>query len=425
MDHFLPPPHRCLGWLAFAAVACSTAETTPLDDDSASGGKGDIIGDDDREPVDETGDPRVEGWADAIALVSRRIQPGGHVPDVRSLGATHDLCPGEAFEDEPVLGHCTAFLIADDLVATAAHCMPAGTCERTSFVFGFHAGGANEAPPPLQADHVYACREVIESPTEDAALVRLDRRVVGRAPLDLSSGAAQIGDAVAMLGHPSGIPGKVSLSGRVVERHGARFSTTLDSFPGHSGAPVLDLDSGEVVAVHVVGGTPTFVHDGSCASISDCAEQDVLSGLCRGSGELDVGALPLDAAPHVDGPTSTAQPPLESCRRRWPPASDPGGAVHTCECSRDCANRNACCPDFDDDVVDVCNPGPAQCGGQEDCRRAECTCLDAATGRVTETFYADRPCRANTRCEPVQSRCAALCSERNFEVASAQTCELL
>ena len=49
-----------------------------------------------------------------------------------------NLCEGERFGDEPSIATCTGFLIGEDLLATAGHCMTGpATCASSAWVFDY------------------------------------------------------------------------------------------------------------------------------------------------------------------------------------------------------------------------------------------------------------------------------------------------
>ncbi len=244
------------------------------------------------------------------------------------------LCEGERFADQPVGPFCSGFLVAPDLVLTAGHCVASeAACEMIRFVFGFSVKKEGEYPRGAPGDQVYACRSVVArgyvegpvtgggfgggtySPTRrkiepypdptppqpaslpDWALIRLDRSVPDHAPLRINrTGYIEPGAPILIIGHPAGLPTKIA--GNAVARDVQdlnRFTTTLDSFHGNSGSPVLNARTLEVEGILVDGESDYDYPYGEdrCARVKTCA----LNG-CSGEGATKIAAV----APYIPDP---------------------------------------------------------------------------------------------------------------------------
>ncbi len=85
-------------------------------------------------------------------------------------------------------------MVAQDLIATASHCVPnKENCAGYLWVFDYRVERNRKLKDIVPATDVYACKEVLVSVLEkqsgaDYALVRLDRAVVGRNPLAIHNG---------------------------------------------------------------------------------------------------------------------------------------------------------------------------------------------------------------------------------------------
>lgn len=236
----------------------------------AGEGSKSIIGDDDRIEYCEAA-PAVKEMADAVAALVLKKAPQGVQGD-----PPIPLCPGERFYGQPALAFCTGFLVGEDLVATAGHCIKKDGCANTRFVFGFAVKEPGEIPAGLGPESdAYDCKEVIvsrftpKSRDDDMALVRLDRPVRGRKPLPLNTSGvlAAEGAPVITIGHFLGVPLKISLNGYVrksvslpAEYSQTWFATSLDTFPGNSGGPVINPATGLVEGINVRSGGRTFPH---------------------------------------------------------------------------------------------------------------------------------------------------------------------
>jgi hypothetical protein len=217
-----------------------------------------IYGVDDRvEPFDlPAGSVLRQRAASTAAIVSEKLVEslGGGV--VRLKGdSVESLCPGERFSSQPSVAACSGVLVADDLVATAGHCIEDASCAKARIVFGFAMDGSDRDPREVDADDVYRCTAVVaraaQSGADDFALIRLDRKAAGRAPVPMrTSGEIAVGTRVAMLGHPLGMPLKAATGARVRRIAGPdSFVANLDAFAGNSGSPVFDAATGTLEGV--------------------------------------------------------------------------------------------------------------------------------------------------------------------------------
>lgn len=178
------------------------------------------------------------------------------------------VCANEPYRDQPAGAGCSGSLIGEDLLLTAGHCVARQAhCDKIKVVFGFNIsviGG--EAPQTLAASDVYSCKEIIKSVVEasgdsgttdrDFAVIRLDRKVAGRAPLRLNrAGGLAKGDAVFAIGHPMGLPAKIAGDAAVVKQEASAlfFEATLDTYSRNSGSPVFNSRTNLIEGVLVRG----------------------------------------------------------------------------------------------------------------------------------------------------------------------------
>lgn len=212
----------------------------------------------------------------------------------RPTGRDRNWCPAERFIDQPTTAVCSGFLIAPDLVATSAHCIKppedAGAdglaCADARFVFGYRVDRSGEVDLGLDGSQVYRCRRVVGGDSfprrEDWRVVQLDR-AVQRRPLPVVDGDVVTGAmAVAVVGHPSGLPAKVGTGGQVrkTTRDGY-FVTDLDTYEGNSGSPVVArVGDGYAVVGLVSRGSADYVPVGGAAA---CQQSNrCLDGACAG-----------------------------------------------------------------------------------------------------------------------------------------------
>ncbi len=193
------------------------------------------------------------------------LEPIGVVP----------LCETERFNDQPVLGDCSGFLVASDIVATASHCL-FGNLEFVKFVFNVYMIDENTPRLVIDDQDLYFADEVIgrmpnDGSGEDWALIRLDRPVTspGAVPLPTRrSGIIGLGEKVGVIGHPLGLPGKIAWGDDTIVRDNTRpsqFIANLDAYGGNSGSAVFNQTTGIVEGI-IFGGEVDYVLMGNCAA---------------------------------------------------------------------------------------------------------------------------------------------------------------
>lgn len=173
----------------------------------------------------------------------------------RSKGRT--LSPSTRFLHQPTAAlKGTAFLVADDVIATAAHCLLGFDPDTWRFAFDYAIPGG-QASPGLSLPGTFAeASHVISqgSGAEDWALVKLKAPVSGVWPVTLSPRRHRSeGESVYVIGHPLGLPKKYADNGTIVNNTATtHFKTNLDTFAGNSGSPVFD-STNNVIGILVRG----------------------------------------------------------------------------------------------------------------------------------------------------------------------------
>lgn len=288
----------------------------------------------------------------------------------------YPLCSSEPYRDQPVPAICSAFLVADDLVVTAGHCVRRRKdCNNASFVFGFHMQDASTPVDWVPADNVYHCSSVVasvENWTNDYSVVRLDRPVVGRQPLPLRrSGAVEDDDTVAELavvGHPVGMPAKYADQASIIDAsHPDYVSANLDVYGGNSGSAVVSLDgSGALHLVEgiLVRGNEDWSWTGTCYESAWCPD----SG-CNGLGEEFTRSTNFDQYVPVPGfcgdSLCDASEDCTSCEADCGPCPVCGDSV--CDASEDCASCETDCG-----ACPVCGGNKDSCTVDADCCSLNC-----------------------------------------------------
>ena len=246
-----------------------------------------IYGDDNRVDINRSESYQQKRQSLSVALV---LNTKNFIPSVlshsvkvkvKTLGEVYNLCEEEPFSDQASLGFCTGFLIADDYLLTAGHCVKSeANCRELSFLFSYTESlkGNYKDEIRVSKNNIYSCDEVLFhghskiNASLDFAVIKLDRKVKGRSPLVLTKKSdLSYEDEFLILGHPLGLPLKLADSGFLREElSDHHFTATLDTYTGNSGSPVLSKKTGFVEGVLIKGGGD-FVRKGDCLVSSHCS----------------------------------------------------------------------------------------------------------------------------------------------------------
>jgi len=289
-----------LATVALGAMSCATELPERSGEASswstAYPGKADIYGEDSRR---ELNDPSVSeehrALSDSVAMVFQTptlidvtedsvIFSTKHMSDKQQAVSGHPLCESEAFAKQISPGYCSAFLITPQLIATAGHCVNGHTrCEQMGFAFGYALERPDEVPNSVPRDQFYRCESLVGrvyNPFEeqdaidaqeywyDWAVIKLDRPVTDHKPVVLTPKDERLArsEGVVMIGHPSGLPMKVTEGSVVVDSKERYFNTNLDIYKGNSGSVVFGAEDGRAhgIAIRGSGGNSfELVSDGA------------------------------------------------------------------------------------------------------------------------------------------------------------------
>jgi V8-like Glu-specific endopeptidase len=195
------------------------------------------------------------------------------------------VCSDARFAKQQTAAMCSGFLVGSDLLLTAGHCIQSmSDCDSNSWVFDYANTTAERSVFSINKKDVYKCIKIIaraldDSTDNDFALVKLDRPT-DRAPLSYrKSGRVSDCSELVVIGHPSGLPTKISDDAYVRNNSNKYFfQTNLDTFGGNSGSAVFDTKTGKVEGI-LVRGERDYVLD----SVSNCYRPKVCKmNECRG-----------------------------------------------------------------------------------------------------------------------------------------------
>jgi hypothetical protein len=210
--------------------------------------------------------------------------------------AKKNLCNadiGRRFHDQPVAAHCTGFLVAPNIVATASHCLRAVPLSETRFVFGYtdNALTVNNSEV-YRGERVIRAVPALDSPLGDRnpdwALIELVVAVPSDAhpPVKIRArGSITWGEELYAVGHPDGLPLKY-IDGAFVKSNpaGPYFVSNLDTFHGNSGSPVFNARTGLLEGILVRGGAD-YDRRGEGEQACNIAKVCDMNRLC----EIDIG----------------------------------------------------------------------------------------------------------------------------------------
>lgn len=258
-----------------------------------------IYGADDRLDLYQVSNPLYRSLADSTAALfnNSRIQiPVDTTANVMIrtsvYGTSMSLCKDEPFYNQPIGAFCSGSLVGPDLMMTAGHCIRSQfSCEDTTFVFGYAVNNTESFPNEVPNDNIYRCKKVVSTFVNntgaDYAIVKLDRVVNNRAPLKIN----RLGDAapatpIVVIGHPSGLPTKVSAGANVRKVNNGYFVANLDTYGGNSGSAVFNADTGLVEGILVRGENDFITRPGGCRASNYCTDDG-----CRGEDVTTISSL--------------------------------------------------------------------------------------------------------------------------------------
>ena len=266
--------------------------TLVLTAQTAFAGTNVIYGQDDRKDVFQTSNSLHLKLAKSTAgMIKKSMFAKGITPNTFDLKNTvslergQNICVGEKFSQQQLAPICSGFLVGPDTLVTAGHCYNsfatvAQNCADFAWVFDYDMKSSSHNPTKnISIANVYTCKQVVSVQRDglyDFAIIKLDRKVVGRAPLKFrSTGKLSGSESLVVIGHPSGLPTKIAANGKITRNDEAtRFSTTLDTFHGNSGSAVFNASTGQVEGILIMGKNdyqPSLASNpGSCKTVNVC-----------------------------------------------------------------------------------------------------------------------------------------------------------
>jgi hypothetical protein len=220
-----------------------------------------IFGDDDRKNIYEINNERIVNLAQSTGALIRKanlikVDNTKYKLKGSNLVTQYNLCQDEKFSDELLIANCSFSLIDENQILTAAHCLDKKNIHDFVAVFNYQKKTADQITYFVSVDDVFEIDEQLYYDFDfrsgkDLAVFKLDRKS-SRKKLNFNrKPKMKIGDPVFMLGHPYGLPLKLTDNGVITEILPKidSFRHTLDTFSVNSGSAVFDANTFEVIGV--------------------------------------------------------------------------------------------------------------------------------------------------------------------------------
>lgn len=182
---------------------------------------------------------------------------------------------GGSFVEQPAVPNAqSAVLVGDDLLLTSLHDLdPDQVAGNFRVVFDFKVVGG-QTDTTIDDRRIFDVVEAVSYGNhygkefyDDWLLLRLHRATGRTSTLTLAGGLPTlvppppVPAGLWMIGHPYGLPMKLSGSGNVTEVHSVHFECNLGAVAGHSGSAVVDDTARSIVGIlqdgHWIDGEPT------------------------------------------------------------------------------------------------------------------------------------------------------------------------
>lgn len=244
-----------------------------------------IYGEDDRLDVFEEANLKLTELAKSTAAMipNSKIQEHNAEQIILKGSSLQDrgMCASERFSEQPTVANCSGFLVGKDKLVTAGHCIEGEfDCKNNSWVFDYKVDHPTQSEVIVDKSSVYKCKKVIKqeldgTTDQDYALIELEKVVEDRKFLKVrKEGKPKVGDKLVVIGHPSGLPTKITGGASIRSINDVFFVADLDTYGGNSGSAVFNAKTGTVEGILVRGAQDyTWDSDQGCR-VSNVISQD-------------------------------------------------------------------------------------------------------------------------------------------------------
>jgi len=243
-----------------------------------------IYGEDDRLDVYEETNFKLS----ELALSTAAMIPNSKIKEHNSYeviltGSTLEergMCASERFSQQPTVANCSGFLVGKNKLVTAGHCIEGEyDCKNNSWVFDYKVDHPTQGEVIVEKSKVYKCSRIIKQDLDssnqmDYALIELEEEVTDRKFLKVrKSGAPKVGDQLVVIGHPSGLPTKITAGASVRSINDIFLVSDLDTYGGNSGSAVFNASTGVVEGILVRGAQDYTWDSGQGCRVSNVISQ--------------------------------------------------------------------------------------------------------------------------------------------------------
>jgi V8-like Glu-specific endopeptidase len=229
-----------------------------------------IYGQDNRQDVIESQDSALVELSKSTAAMISSDNLKTSKGEIRIQAQTlqeRGICANERFSKQMAAANCSGFLVAPNILVTAGHCIKSEKdCKSYNWVFDYKVDFAEQGVVTVPKSSVYTCKRIIsqsldQTTKDDYAVIELSRKVTNRRPLSFRrKGKIEVGTALAVIGHPTGLPTKIADGANVRALQTKFFVANLDTYGGNSGSAVFNTKTGEVEGI-LVRGENDYVYD--------------------------------------------------------------------------------------------------------------------------------------------------------------------
>lgn len=190
--------------------------------------------------------------------------------------ASKDICQDEKFskQDTIRLG-CSAVLIARDKVLTGGSCISNFTCKNDLYYWtlGYYKKDKDQRFNQLPRKNFYKCKKLLRRvyyPDRGIsyAIFSLNKSVVNAKPVVISKNNLGTNEELIVMGHPEGLPLKISDGAKVLDQNEKLFISNSDIRGETVGAMAFSAKTKELVGMMIYGtANYSYPLEGSCRRV--------------------------------------------------------------------------------------------------------------------------------------------------------------